>query len=139
MGSFADQLKRFEDKSKGKMETMFHEVASEIVSDVSQPQPGIQVTGGDFQVGKIPVVTGYLRESLVTQVEGGSSAQGPSNADAVIRSAEMGDTIRVRWTAGFARHLEEGHGRIRARGFMRANLAKFNAIVNRVARRLYGQ
>jgi hypothetical protein len=62
--------------------------------------------------GNMPVDTGALRNSLVSQIIGGSSNQGADSYMVTIAGLEIGDVARFEWTAEYAvpRHYAIGVG-----------------------------
>lgn len=53
--------------------------------------------------GPMPVDTGFLRNSLVTEVNGAQIAQGEDSYTLAIAQLQPGDLLRVGWTAEYAR------------------------------------
>jgi len=60
----------------------------------------------------MPVVTGFLRNSLVTEVGGQSVGDGENSYVLGVSSLELGDAFSVSWTAEYAisRHYMVGVG-----------------------------
>jgi hypothetical protein len=53
--------------------------------------------------GNMPVDTGALRNSLVSQIIGGSSNEGADSYMVTIAGFEIGDIARFEWSASYAR------------------------------------
>ena len=135
-GSFTAQLRGFEKASKAKLTAIMRQSAQEIANAASTPQPSVKQTGGSFEIGKIPVDTGFLRNSQVTTLNGGGGAQGPDAAASVIGSAPLGSTIGVQWTADYAKTIDQGNARIAARLFVSYHVERWQAIVGKIAEKL---
>jgi len=77
----------------------------------------IQDTIRDAQVtvaqgGDMPVDTGFLRNSLVTELNGSQVGEGANSYTLGLSSLELGDVFSVAWTAEYAiaRHYMVGVG-----------------------------
>ena len=136
LGTFTAQLRSFETNSKRKLEAVMRQSAQEMTNLASTPQPSVKQTGGSFEIGRVPVDTGYLRNSQITGINGGSGGQGPDAAASVIASAPLGSTISVGWTAAYAKTIDQGNAHIQARRFLDYHLPKWQAIVGRIAEKL---
>ena len=134
--SFTAQLRGIEKKNAAKLTAIMRQSAQEVANAASTPQPSVKQTGGSFEIGKVPVDTGVLRNSQVTSINGGGAAQGPNAAPSVIGIAQLGSIINVRWTAEYARAIDKGTARIRARLFVTYHTERWAAIVGRIAGRL---
>lgn len=75
----------------------------DVLEHAQRTQPSITLSG-TFEVGKIPVLTSELVNSL--SVDGGGIGSGAYVAP--IASYQLGDTISFRWTAPHAPHIEYG-------------------------------
>ena len=55
------------------------------------------------QGGDMPVITGFLRNSLVSGLDGQFGASGPDSHVLVIAGMDIGDSARFGWAAEYAR------------------------------------
>lgn len=60
------------------------------------------------QGGRMPVDTGFLRNSLTAGLDGAAVAEGDAAYIAAVAGMEIGDTFNARWTAAYARRMEFG-------------------------------
>lgn len=58
--------------------------------------------------GRMPVVTGFLRNSFVAGLNGSTALTGPAAYELAILTAELGDTVTGGWTAAYALRREMG-------------------------------
>lgn len=86
------------------------------------------------QGGNMPVDTGFLRNSLVSGLNGTTAMTGADGYVMTIAGAELGDTIQGYWTADYARHVEYGANGRAPRFFARNAAAQWQAIVDKNAR-----
>lgn len=76
----------------------------DVIEHAQRTQPSVRQTGGSFEIGKIPVLTSELVNSLA--VNGG-----PASSDsyaAPIMHSKLGDTLSFRWIAPHAAPIEYG-------------------------------
>lgn len=97
-GNFAAQVKAFADKAKLRQDAIFQSSANALMDEAGTPKA---------QGGKMPVDTGFLRNSAVASKDGmpnsGSSAYG-----LVFASLKAGETVYAGWTAAYASRMEYG-------------------------------
>ncbi|WP_313609337.1 HK97 gp10 family phage protein [Rhizobium sp.] len=96
---FAADVRAFADKTRVQM----HAVLAESLQDVVEIAQTPKAKGG-----RMPVDTGYLRNSLVSGLNG---SFGPPSADSyllTIAQFQIGDVIRFAWTAPYARRINSG-------------------------------
>jgi len=84
---------------KGRLESVFKESAQDLIRQAQQPVA---------QGGRMPVDTGFLRNSLVSGLNGSTALSGADSYVMAIAGAEPGDTIHAYWTAHYARYVEYG-------------------------------
>lgn len=82
-------------------------VAKQSIQDVVRVAQRTVADGGDM-----PVDTGFLRNSLITEVRGATVGKGENSYTLGIASLELGDPFQVAWTADYAipRHYMVGVG-----------------------------
>ena len=136
--TFAATLEKFRIDTKEKLDALVRQSAQDVIGAANTAQPSVKGTGGAFQIGKVPVDTGTLRNSLATSVNGGAPVIGGDAYLAVIAGAEAGDIIDAVWTARYAAYIEYGTSRIAPRFFVRANIERWQAIVDENARLISG-
>ena len=81
------------------------------------------------QGGHMPVDTGFLRNSLVTQVQGGAALRGANAYTAAVQGHKIGRDIVSGWTAVYARHVNYGARGRRGRHFIGNNIVHWRKIV----------
>ncbi len=59
--------------------------------------------------GRMPVDTGFLRNSLISGVNGAFGPQGEDSYVFAIAQLKLGDTSRFAWTAAYAMRMELGY------------------------------
>lgn len=124
MSTFTAQIKAFADKSKEKMEAVVKQSAQEVFNIAQTPKA---------QGGRMPVDTGFLRNSLVASLNGSTVGGGADAYVLAVAGAEIGDTIFAGWTANYARFMEYGTSRTAANYFMLSAAQQWQAIVARNA------
>ena len=123
-GAFAASLKGFKDRTLDKVEAVFKQSVQEVIADAQVP-----VAKG----GRMPVDTGFLRNSMVSGLNGSTSLTGPDSYALVIAQAGLDDVIFAGWTAEYARHVEYGARGRPGRFYMRGAAQKWQTIVNKNA------
>ena len=108
---FAD-ISRFTEKAKRNAELVVRKAAQYTFEDMTQRQPSVKETGGSFEVGKVPVDTGFLVNSTELRINGGSVAQGgggaPADFAAGLAGFNAGDEAEAVFTAPYARRINYG-------------------------------
>lgn len=132
--SFTAQVDEWVRETKARMEAVFKESTQRTADMMRVPVA---------KSGAMPVVTGFLRNSL----QGGVNAPAPmpsttaprsdSAAEAgitlAIASAEIGDTVYMTFGANYARYVEYGTRGRSGRGFVRLAVQKWQSTVSDVA------
>lgn len=124
MSSFTAQIKAFADKSKEKIEAVVKQSAQEVFSIAQTPIA---------QGGRMPVDTGFLRNSLISELNGATVAGGADAYVLAVAGMELGDTVFAGWTAEYARFQEYGTSAFPGNHFMLAAAQQWQAIVARNA------
>lgn len=125
---FMANVRKFADLSADKMLRVAKQSVQEVV-EIAQTPVG--------KGGNMPVDTGFLRNSLVTELDGAQVAEGADSYTLGISAMELGDTLRFAWTAEYAlpRHYMVGVGQ--GGGLWRDNAAnQWQAIVRRNTRKV---
>lgn len=124
MGTFQAQIKAFADRSREKLEAVVKQSAQEVFSIAQTPKA---------QGGRMPVDTGFLRNSLIATLNGSAVGGGADAYTLAIAGAELGDTIFAGWTANYARFMEYGTSKATGNFYMLNAAQQWQAIVARNA------
>lgn len=134
---FSAQIQDFADLTERQMKAVVVDSVHDVLEAAQTPQPSVKITGGSFEVGKIPVDTADLIQSLQIGYNGGYQA---TMGAVVLSAAEftLGDTINARWTAAHALPMELGftavNGRlVPGRHFVGTNAARWPEFVKKNA------
>lgn len=98
-GAFAASIREFGDKALARAD----EVYSESIQDVMQMAQTTIPNGG-----RMPVDTGFLRNSLASELNGAVKGAGPESYTLVSADLKMGDSCAFSWTAAYALRQEMG-------------------------------
>ncbi|HAL22595.1 MAG TPA: hypothetical protein DCP40_07695 [Stenotrophomonas sp.] len=135
---FGDQVRAFAEKAKAMQGVIFRESATKLMEEASTPEG---------QGGKMPVDTGFLRNSAAASIEG-MPDDGALTPALVFATMELGQTVWAGWTAKYAMRMEHGFfgedalGRKYAqagKGFARAAAQRWDFIVAEVAADVKGR
>lgn len=85
--------------------------------------------------GRIPVDTGFLRNSFTGSLMGGTAMTGPDAYVLVAGQMKSGDVASFGWTAEYARHVEYGSNGRTGRHFASGACDQWPAIVRGVVAR----
>ncbi|MGL0786530.1 hypothetical protein [Xanthomonas translucens] len=129
---FGDQVRGFAEKAKQRQELIFRESAQKVMDEANTPEG---------QGGRMPVDTGFLRNSAVASTSGVPGSGGTEPA-LVFAQMQIGQAVWAGWTAAYALRMEHGYygedklGRVYAqagKGFLRAATQRWDFIVNEVS------
>jgi hypothetical protein len=123
-GTFTAQIKAFANRATEKMEAVVKQSAQEVFSIAQTPKA---------QGGRMPVDTGFLRNSMIAELNGGRVGGGADAYVMAVAGADLGDTIFAGWTANYARFMEYGTSRTRGNFYMLNAAQQWQAIVARNA------
>ena len=123
--TFADQIEAFAEKANARMGRMVELAVAALIEEASRPE-----SAG----GKMPVVSGRLRESAKVRVNGIVKGVGVAQAMAAARAVEPGDTVEITWgepgtRAPYAAEAEFGSVKVRARFFARSAAERWPELV----------
>lgn len=97
------QLRGEYDQIRKKVRFIAQQTILDVLEHAMRTQPSVTRTGGTFEIGKIPVLTSELVNSLSVGGQVGSEAYvGP------IANYQLGQTLSFRWTAPHAAPIEYG-------------------------------
>ncbi|HEL5053342.1 TPA: hypothetical protein UOA92_001116 [Stenotrophomonas maltophilia] len=135
---FGSQVRAFAEKAKAMQGVIFRESATKLMEEANTPEA---------QGGKMPVDTGFLRNSAAASVEGMPS-DGAQTPELVFATMELGQAVWAGWTAKYAMRMEHGFqgedslGRTYAqagKGFARAAAQRWDFIVAEVTADVKGR
>ena len=92
--SFHAQLQAIQGLTEADMQKVLRQSAQDL-GDIAQ----LDI----FKGGPMPRVSNFLRESFVGEVNGSRIAEGEDAHTLTIANLEAGDTLRLGWTAAYAR------------------------------------
>lgn len=123
--TFTAQLEDFAKMTVEAMEYTMRQSIQDVLEAAQTTQIGIGQGATSFEVGKIPVDTAELVNSLT--VDG---ATGPDSYVTAIEGMEIGDVKRFAWTAPHALPVEMGTSKFPGRHFVSANARRFSEFVD---------
>ncbi|WP_367346450.1 hypothetical protein [Stenotrophomonas bentonitica] len=135
---FGAQVKAFAEKGKAMQLAIFRESAQRLMEEAGTPEG---------QGGRMPVDTGFLRNSRAASLDGMPS-DGGLDPPLVFAEMELGQTVWAGWTAKYAMRMEHGFygedskGRTYAqagKGFARAAAQRWDFIVAEVTAEIRGK
>lgn len=98
-GTFTAQLNAFRDKTVEQMRAVLAASVQDVMDEAQKPEA---------QGGRIPVDTGFLRNSLVSELNGSQVGAGAGSYTLAAAAMEPGDVARFGWTAAYALRMENG-------------------------------
>ena len=128
-GQFEATIRAFAEDAERKATAVFKQSAQDVIADAQLPVA---------QGGRMPVDTGFLRNSLASGLNGSTALSGSDSYVMAIAGAELGDVIEAGWTADYAKHVEYGTQGRSGRFFMRGAAQKWPSIVAANEARLRG-
>ena len=135
---FGGQVRAFTEKAKARQEAIFKGSAERVLERAGTPKA---------EGGKMPVVTGFLRNSARASTEGVPSSES-KDPPLVFATMKVGQTVTVGWTAAYALRMEHGFvgedklGRTYAQqgnGFLRSQVQNWPFIVAEVTAEVQAQ
>ena len=133
--SFSVQVDNFIAKSRRRRTAVLRTAAQMVVKEMQTP-----IAKG----GRLPVDTGFLKNSLVTELDGGApiatpgtDAEGGRGDSYVLGIAglDWGKSILFGYTANYARYQEYGTSRQQPRAFVSGAARKWRGYVRQAANR----
>jgi hypothetical protein len=120
VSTFTAQIKGFTDRAKEKIEAVVKQSAQEVFSIAQTPVA---------QGGRMPVDTGFLRNSLIAELNGARVSGGGDAYVLAVAGMDLGDVIFAGWTAEYARFQEYGTSNFPGRFYMLGAAQQWQAIV----------
>ena len=112
---FSAQVRSWSDKALRNADLVVKSSAQDVFEIATQRQPSATETGGSFQIGRVPVDTGFLVGTAELRVDGGVSrgtvagkASTPPDFAVGLEGMKMGDRVELVFTAPYARRIEYG-------------------------------
>lgn len=131
--SFEAQVQAVVEKFQRIALAHFRETAQRVMEEANKPES---------QGGKMPVDTGFLRNSVAAS-HSGMPRTGSGPVELVIATTRLDQPLWIGWTAAYARRMEYGYmgtdgaGRsysVRGKGFMRSATQQWRSIGEAAAR-----
>ena len=107
---------------KHRLDAVVKQSAHDVAAEAQKPRA---------QGGRLPVDTGYLRNSFASSLAGSTSLTGPDSYVMIAGAMKAGDVAHFGWTAEYAPHVNYGaRGRSGAH-FVEGAVDQWQAIVRR--------
>lgn len=140
---FSAGIRLWTKKTKEQIRAILQDSLFDVLEGAQTSQPSVKLTGGSFEIGKIPVDSSELIRSLVSELNGAHLAKGEMSYSVVISQIKVGDTAIFAWTAPHARPIEYGwtakNGtEVPGRQFVGHNAATWRKRVSDNTRRITG-
>jgi len=129
--SFAAQVRNWSEKAKRNAGLVVADAAQGVFRDMSERQPSIKETGA-FEIGKVPVDTGLLANSMIASLNGSLVGQGSDAYVAGLAGFDLGDSIMHAFTQDYAPHIEYGTENFPGRFMVREALNGAGGWQNRI-------
>jgi hypothetical protein len=142
MKTFTAQMQAATKAIEGKMLRVASEAIQDVLEAAQTPQAPASRTGEAFQVGKIPVDTAFLINSLTS-----NGIAGALSYTTALAGLKIGDIVRFAWTAPYALRIEHGFTGTDSRGrtynqagrfFVGHNAARFSEFVAKREKEIMG-
>ncbi len=127
--TFAAQLADIRNLTLQKIEAVAKQSIQDVVDDMQTPKA---------KGGRMPVDTGFLRNSLVSGLDGAFGPPGVDSYTGVIAGMQIGDVVKFAYTAEYAIHQELGTSKMQGNHFMGVAAAKWPGFVAANAARARG-
>lgn len=134
--SFQKQVRQFRDKTVDKVDAIYRASIRDVIQQATTEQPSVKITGGSFEVGKLPVDTGQLAESLYLSINGNLRMGVRDTFRREVDKVKATDKVAFGWTAPHAIKMEFGDGLVAGRFFATKAANRWYTFVNANARRL---
>lgn len=125
--SFTASVQAFADKTAARMRDVMRESVQDMMDIAQTPKA---------QGGRMPVDTGFLRNSVASGLNGAFGPAGPDSYELTIAGMDLGDVARFAWTADYAIHQELGTSKMAGNHFVGSAAAQWPQIVERNAARV---
>lgn len=105
---FSAEVRAWTEKAKRNSGLVLADAAQSVFFDMSQRQPSVKDTGGTFELGKVPVDTGVLINTMFSELNGVRTAEGSNAYIAALGGFKLGDVISHNFSASYAAAIEYG-------------------------------
>ena len=112
--TFTAQVKEWTERQARNMDLIAKDAIQTTFHAMTEVQPSVKDTGGSYEIGKVPVDTGYLIGTAFLAINGADTATGnvasktPPDFAMGLAGMEIGDVAMAAFTAPYARRLEYG-------------------------------
>ena len=94
---------------KHRLDAVVKQSAHDVAAIANRPGPSASERGGAPPVpGRVPVDTGFLRNSFSSSLAGSTSLTGPDSYVMIAGAMKAGDVAHFGWTAEYAPHVNYG-------------------------------
>jgi HK97 gp10 family phage protein len=125
--SFTADLRKFGEKVQRRARDVARQSIQDVVEDAQTPKA---------KGGRMPVDTGFLRNSLVSGIDRNYGPPSPESYVLAIAGLEIGDTVQFNWTAEYAIFQELGTSKMSGNHFVGVAAAKWPQFVKANAERV---
>lgn len=127
MARFSADMTAWTEKAKRRAADIVRDAGQAVIEDAQTT-----VARG----GRMPVDTGFLRNSLVSDLNGARVAEGEGGYVLALAQMQGGDVVRFGWTAEYALSIEYGARGLPGRHFVGVAAARWQEFVDAAARRV---
>lgn len=131
--TFAVEVQEFVTKLNQDLDFIYSQAITAMVEIATREQLSVRFTGGSYEIGKVPVLTRELAESLFIQVNGTITGTGPESVVSALQNVQFGDFVEFGWMAPHAQYMEYGTSKIEGRFFATNATNQWDLIVRDIA------
>lgn len=121
---FSAQIKGWSEKAIRNAENVIKDAGQDLFEEAQRPVS---------QGGSMPVDTGFLRNSLVSQLNGSAMGTGATSYVFALAGFKLGDTMFGGWTAEYAEHVNYGTSKMQGRFYVDLAAQKWQLFINKAA------
>lgn len=119
--NFTIQVEAFANKTREQMQNVLRNSVQDVLETAQRPK----ALGG-----RMPVDTGFLRNSLASGLNGTFGPPDSSSYVLTVAGMDLGDVARFAWTAAYAIHQELGTSKFPGNHFVGAAAAQWQRFVD---------
>lgn len=131
---FLDQIRSWRRKTEDRGDLIYTDAVKQLVQAAGRTQESVQFTGGSFEVGKVPVLSGELAESQTVTNNGLIVASG-IGAYSRVPLLQLKSSTAMHFSAPHARWVEYGTSKFRGRFFVRNAVQGWSGYVAEAVRK----
>lgn len=124
---FVAQIRGWSERALRNLDLIVAQSTAEVIAIAQEPKG---------RGGRMPIDTGFLRNSLQSTLMGNTQLSGPASYIMIAGNMKAGDVAEFGWTAEYARHVEYGAQGRRPAHFAKGAAMAWSSIVEANARRL---